>query len=94
MRKLLIICLIILLITLPVASAHQHEIRVDEKKIVGTGLGVVFVIGQHSVLCADGTAFDEYIVSFTDYDKINIGDTVTLETGPNDDFKVISIKTA
>ena len=82
MRKLLIILLIIFLLISPVAASHT--IRVDEKKILGVGTctasgSFICVIGESINGFTDSNCFEEYPISLDDYDKIDIGDTVTLE---------------
>lgn len=77
MRKWLIACLIVFLLISPVAAAHT--IQVDEKRIEGKNGAEIYIVGELHSKIASGTMWEEYCVSADDYDKINYGDTITLE---------------
>lgn len=87
----MVLCLIFVVLIAPVC-AEQVTMRVDSKHIIGVGTGiapldyddgnnVVYVISEREY-SSYGNSYvkQEYPVSYTDYCKVKIGDTVTLES--------------
>ena len=90
-KKILLLFLIFVVLISPVC-AEQVTMRVDCKHIIGVGTGtapinyddgnnVVYVISEREY-SSYGNSYvkQEYPISYTDYCKVKIGDTVTLES--------------
>lgn len=88
MKKILIILLIGLLLISPVFAA-SHTIVVKEKRIEGTGTGIVYIVGQSHLLNQYNCGWEEYVINADDYANINIGDEITLESQSGYAYKVI-----
>ena len=92
LKRGILLAVVILLLSVGVASASEVTMRVDSKHIVGSGLGnspfdiddcinVVYVISERQM---NGAGYDNYIiqeypVSIDDYCKVKVGQTVTLD---------------
>lgn len=103
-KKILIMVFVCLFLITPVC-ADQITMQVDSKHIEGMGCGYtpivlddfclpMYIISERIHDGVDRYITQEYPVSYTDYYKIQVGQTVTLETPEYGDnpCKVVSIK--
>lgn len=88
-KKIVFLGLICLLFIAPVFASH--DIVVSEKRVIGDGDNMIFIIGEKVSKTNDGTSWEEYPVSIGDYEKIKIGDKITVD-GYNETSKLFSIR--
>ena len=88
-KKIVFCCLIFLLLIMPVCASH--DIIIDEKKVIANGDNITFVIGQKVSKTSDSTSWEEYPVSIGDYEKLQIGDKITVD-GYNETSKLFSVR--
>ena len=88
-KKIVFCCLIFLLLIIPVYASH--DIVIGEKRVIANGDNITFVIGEKVSKTADGTGWEEYPVSIGDYEKLQIGDKVTVD-GYNETSKLFSVR--
>lgn len=88
-KKIVFCCLIVLLLIIPVSASH--DITIHEKRVIGNGDNITFVIGQQLGKSIDSTSWEEYPVSIGDYEKIQIGDEITID-GYNETSKLFSVR--
>ena len=88
-------CLLALLLVSPI-SATQKQIHVDEKRIDagGKSCSPSFIVSQLSydqMQAGLPKVSDEYTISMEDYYKINIGDTITIDTSDIDMYGQVKV---
>lgn len=88
-KKIIFCCLIFLLLIVPVFASH--DIVIGEKRIIGNGDNITFIIGQQLGMAPDATSWEEYPVSIGDYEKLQIGDRITVD-GYNETTKLFSVR--
>lgn len=88
-KKIVFCCLVFLLLIVPVFASH--DIVIDEKRVIGNGDNITFIIGQHLGMYYDSTAWEEYPISVGDYEKLQIGDKITVD-GYNETSKLFSVR--
>lgn len=88
-KKIVVLGLIFLLFIIPVSASH--DIFISEKRVIGDGDNMIFIIGDKLSKTTDGTSWEEYPVSIEDYEKIQIGDKITVD-GYNETSKLFSIR--
>lgn len=89
LEKIVFCCLVSLLLIVPVFASH--DIVVDEKRVIGNGDNITFIIGEKLHKAADGTSWEEYPISIGDYEKLQIGDKITVD-GYNKTTKLFSVR--
>ena len=88
-KKIVFCCLVFLLLVVPVFASH--DIVIDEKRVIGNGDNITFVIGQQLGMSYDSTGWEEYPISVGDYEKLQIGDKITVD-GYNETSKLFSVR--
>ena len=88
-KKIIFCCLILLLLIVPISASH--DIVINEKKVIGNGDNITFIIGQQLGKSIDSTCWEEYPITVGDYEKLQIGDKVTVD-GYNETNKLFSIR--
>ena len=88
-KKVIIVFLLIFFLMWPVCASH--DIIIDEKKVIANGDNITFVIGQKVSKTSDSTSWEEYPVSIGDYEKLQIGDKITVD-GYNETSKLFSVR--
>lgn len=88
-KKIIFCCLILLLLIVPVFASH--DIFIDEKRVIANGDNITFIIGQKLSKTTDGKSWEEYPVSIGDYEKLQIGDKITVD-GYNETSKLFSVR--
>lgn len=79
----------LLLLIMPIFASH--DIVIDEKRVIANGDNITFIIGHQISMTSDGTCWEEYPVTVGDYEKIQIGDRITVD-GYNETTKLFSIR--
>lgn len=88
-KKIVFCCLVFLLLIMPVFASH--DIVIDEKRVIANGDNITFVIGKQLGMVTSSTCWEEYPVSIGDYEKLQIGDVVTVD-GYNETSKLFSVR--
>lgn len=88
-KKIIFCCLMVLLLIIPVSASH--DIVIHEKRVIGNGDNITFIIGQQLGKSIDSTCWEEYPITVGDYEKLQIGDKVTVD-GYNETNKLFSIR--
>lgn len=88
-KKIIFCCLILLLLVMPVFASH--DIVIDEKRVIANENNIIFIIGRQTSMTPDGTCWEEYPISIGDYEKLQIGDRITVD-GYNETTKLFSVR--